>query len=145
MGKRFIMVLLSLLLIGVQTFAQNVVTGKVTDAKGEPIAAVGIQIKGTNVGVITDLDGNYRINAGNGAELVFTSIGYKTVTVPVGNRSTLNVVLEEDTLLLDDVVVVGYGTARRKDLTGSISAIQSETIGNRLETKMDEASDRYAE
>ena len=128
MGKRFIMVLLSLLLIGVQTFAQNVVTGKVTDAKGEPIAAVGIQIKGTNVGVITDLDGNYRINAGNGAELVFTSIGYKTVTVPVGNRSTLNVVLEEDTLLLDDVVVVGYGTARRKDLTGSISAIQSETI-----------------
>lgn len=128
MGKRFIMVLLSLLLIGVQTFAQNVVTGKVTDAKGEPIAAVGIQVKGTNVGVITDLDGNYRINAGNGAELVFTSIGYKTVTVPVGNRSTLNVVLEEDTLLLDDVVVVGYGTARRKDLTGSISAIQSETI-----------------
>lgn len=128
MGKRFIMVLLSLLLIGVQTFAQNVVTGKVTDAKGEPVAAVGIQIKGTNVGVITDLDGNYRINAGNGAELVFTSIGYKTVTVPVGNRSTLNVVLEEDTLLLDDVVVVGYGTARRKDLTGSISAIQSETI-----------------
>lgn len=128
MGKRFIMLLLPLLLIGVQTFAQNVVTGRVTDAKGEPIAAVGIQIKGTNVGVIADLDGNYRINAGSGAELVFSSIGYKTVTVPVGNRSSLNIVLEEDSLLLDDVVVVGYGTARRKDLTGSISAIQSETI-----------------
>ncbi len=128
MSKHFITVMLAFLMIGTQAFAQKSVTGKVTDAKGEPIPAAGVQVKGTNVGAITDLDGNFRINAGSEAELVISSIGYKTVTVPVGNRTVLNVILEEDSLLLDDVVVVGYGTARRKDLTGSISAIQSESI-----------------
>ena len=128
MVKRFVIVMLAVLTMGLQAFAQNAVTGKVVDSKGEPIAAAGVQVKGTNTGVITDLDGNFRINAGAGAELVISSIGYRTATVPVGNRNTVNVALEDDTLLLDDVVVVGYGTARRKDLTGSISAIQSETI-----------------
>ena len=128
MVKRFVIVMLAVLTMGLQAFAQNVVTGKVVDSKGEPIAAAGVQVKGTNTGVITDLDGNFRINVGSNAELVISSIGYRTATVPVGNRNTVNVALEDDTLLLDDVVVVGYGTARRKDLTGSISAIQSETI-----------------
>ena len=128
MVKRFVIVMLAVLTLGLQAFAQNVVTGTVVDAKGEPIAAAAVQVKGTNTGVITDLDGNFRINAAAGAELVISSIGYRTATVPVGNRNTINVALEDDTLLLDDVVVVGYGTARRKDLTGSISAIQSETI-----------------
>ena len=128
MVKRFVIVMLAVLTMGLQAFAQNVVTGKVVDAKGEPIAAAAVQVKGTNTGVITDLDGNFRINAGKSAELVISSIGYRTATVPVSNHTTINVALEDDTLLLDDVVVVGYGTARRKDFTGSISAIQSETI-----------------
>lgn len=128
MGKRIITFLLALLFVGAQVFAQNSVTGKVTDSNGEAIPGASIMVKGTNTGVITDLDGNFRINVKANAELVFSSIGYKTTTVPVGNRGVINVILEDDTLLLDDVVVVGYGTARRKDLTGSLSAIQSETI-----------------
>ncbi|MBQ6015475.1 MAG: SusC/RagA family TonB-linked outer membrane protein [Bacteroidales bacterium] len=116
------------LLLGVQAFAQNVITGKVLDSKGEPVPAAGVQVKGTNNGVVTDLDGNFSIKAGSGSVLVVSSIGYKTTSVTVGNQSNIVVTVEDDALLLDDVVVVAYGTARKKDLTGSLSAIQSETI-----------------
>ncbi len=127
MVKRFIMVML-VLLMGVQAFAQNVITGKVLDSKGEPVPAAGVQIKGTNNGVVTDLDGNFSIKAASGSVLVVSSVGYKTTNVTVGNQSNIVVTVEDDALLLDDVVVVAYGTARKKDLTGSLSAIQSETI-----------------
>ena len=127
MVKRFIMVTLALLTIGVQAFAQNAVTGKVVDAKGEPVVGAGVQIKGTTVGVVTDLDGNFSLKAADKATLVISSIGYKTAEVAVGNRNNLKVVLEEDTLFLDDVVVVGYGTARKRDVSG---AIQSVNYGN---------------
>ena len=100
MGKRLLSALLVFLMLGVQAFAQNSVTGKVTDSKGEAIPGASIMVKGTNTGVITDLDGNFRIKVGANAELVFSSIGYKTTTVPVGNRGVINVILEDDTLLL---------------------------------------------
>ena len=128
MVKRFVIVMLAVLTLGLQALAQNVVTGKVVDAKGEPVAAAGVQVKGTNVGVVTDLDGNFRINAGSNASLVFSSIGYKTQEVPVGSRTNLNVVLEDDSLLLDDVVVVAYGTARKRDLTGSVGTVDNKTL-----------------
>jgi iron complex outermembrane receptor protein len=130
MVKRFIMVMLAMLTIGIQAFAQNVITGKVLDSKGEPVPAAGVQIKGTNNGVITDLDGNFSLKAASGDVLVVSSIGYKTTNVVVGNQTTINVVVEDDALLLDDVVVVAYGTARKKDLTGSLSAIQPEAIAS---------------
>ena len=124
------MVMLAMLTIGIQAFAQNVITGKVLDSKGEPVPAAGVQIKGTNNGVITDLDGNFSLKAASGDVLVVSSIGYKTTNVVVGNQTTINVVVEDDALLLDDVVVVAYGTARKKDLTGSLSAIQPEAIAS---------------
>ncbi|MBR0175370.1 MAG: TonB-dependent receptor [Bacteroidales bacterium] len=123
MVKRFIMVVLALLTISMQAFAQSAVTGKVVDSKGEPVPAAGVLIKGTNNGVVTDLDGNFSIKAGSEAVLVVSSVGYKTTEVAVGNRSSLNVVLEEDALLLDDVVVVGYGTARKRDVSGAIASV----------------------
>ncbi|MBR0175369.1 MAG: SusC/RagA family TonB-linked outer membrane protein [Bacteroidales bacterium] len=123
MVKRFIMVMLALLTIGVQAFAQNVVTGKVADAKGEPVVGAGVQVKGTTVGVVTDLDGQFSIKTDAKATLVISSIGYKTAEVAVGNRTSLNVVLEEDALFLDDVVVVGYGTARKRDVSGAIASL----------------------
>lgn len=128
MVKRFIMVTLALLTIGVQAFAQNVVTGKVVDTKGDPVPAAGVQVKGTNNGIVTDLDGNFSLKAASGDVLVVSSIGYKTANVAVGNQQSLNIVLEDDALLLDDVVVVAYGTARKRDLTGSISTVQNKTI-----------------
>ena len=88
MVKRFIMVTLAFLMIGVQAFAQSMITGKVVDTKGDPVAAAGIQIKGTNIGVITDLDGIFSIKAASGDVLVVSSIGYKTTNVAVGNRHT---------------------------------------------------------
>ena len=123
MVKRFIMVVFALLTIGVQAFAQSAVTGKVVDAKGEPVVGAGVQIKGTNAGVVTDLDGQFSIKADSKATLVITSIGYKAAEVAVGNRNNLNVVLEEDALFLDDVVVVGYGTARKRDVSGAIASV----------------------
>ena len=131
MVKRFIMVMLALLTIGVQAFAQNVVTGKVVDSNGEPVVGAGVQVKGTTSGVVTDLDGNFSVKTGANATLVISSIGYKTANVAVGSRNNLSVVLEDDSLFLDDVVVTGYNTqTRKKDLTGSITQISNKIIEN---------------
>ena len=125
------MVALALLTIGVQAFAQNVVTGKVVDSNGEPVVGAGVQIKGTTTGVVTDLDGNFSVKTGANATLVISSIGYKTANVAVGSRNNLSVVLEDDSLFLDDVVVTGYNTqTRKKDLTGSITQISNKIIEN---------------
>ncbi len=122
MLKRFILVALACL-IGVQVFAQTTVTGKVVDAKGEPVVGAGVQIKDSSIGVATDLDGLFSLRAADNAVLVISSIGYKTVEVAVRGQKTINVVLEEDTLFLDDVVVVGYGTARKRDVSGAIASV----------------------
>ncbi len=127
MFKR-LMVLLALLTVGTQVFAQHSVTGKVTDAQGEPLIGVNVLIKGTNTGAMTDLDGVYRLSAKPDAILVFSSIGYTTQDIPVNGRSTINVTLSDDTMFLDDVVVIGYGSAKRKDLTGSLTQIDNRLI-----------------
>ncbi len=123
MVKRFIMVTLACLVVGVQAFAQSVVSGKVIDAKGEPVIGAGVQIKGSTTGVATDLDGAFSIRVDDNATLVISSIGYKTAEIAVRGKKTINIVLEEDTLFLDDVVVVGYGTARKRDVSGAIASV----------------------
>jgi len=124
MTKRFMMVLLAFLTIGMQVFAQNSVAGKVTDESGEPLVGASVLVKGTHTGAVTDLDGNYTLTGVNSnSVLVFSSIGYKTVEATVGNQKNIYVVLPEDTEYLDDVVVVGYGTARRKDVSGAIQSL----------------------
>lgn len=124
MGKRLITTLLVLLTIGVQAFAQSAVSGKVTDKAGEPLVGVNVLVKGTNAGTMTDLDGNWTIaNVESNAVIVFSSIGFSSREVTVGTKKVINVVLEDDTNFLDEVVVVGYGTARRRDLSGSIASV----------------------
>ena len=122
MTKRILLVLLASLTIGMQAFAQNV-SGKVADAKGEAIPGASVIVKGTTTGTMTDLDGAYQLNAGSNATLVFSCIGYTTQEVTVGSQKAINVTLAEDSALLDEVVVVGYGTARKKDLSGSIQSV----------------------
>ena len=107
------------------------VSGTVVDNTGIPVMGVGVVVKGTGNGTVTDIDGNYTISADGDAVLVFTSLGYKTVEVTVGKRSVLNVTLEEDTLFLEDAVVVGYGVQKKENLTGAVSVIDSESIGKR--------------
>ena len=124
MSKRFITALLALLFIGVQAFAQNAVSGKVTDASGEPLVGVNVLVKGTTNGTMTDLDGNWNLNnIKQGAVLVFSSIGYASQEVTVGSQRTVNVQLKDDAAFLDEVVVVGYGTARKKDVSGAIASV----------------------
>ena len=99
--------MLGLLILGAQAFAQRSVSGKVTDASGEPLVGVAVQIKGTNTGTSTDMEGNWSLNSvRDNAVLVFSSIGYATQEVTVGAQRTINLVLKDDTTFLDEVVVV---------------------------------------
>lgn len=121
--------MLAMLTIGIQAFAQNPVSGRVTDKSGEPVVGAGVLVKGTTTGTTTDLDGNWKLaNVKPGAVLEISSIGYATQQVAIGNAKQYNIALEEDALFLDDVVVVGYGTSKRKDLTGSLAQINGDLI-----------------
>ncbi|MDO6604573.1 SusC/RagA family TonB-linked outer membrane protein [Arenibacter palladensis] len=107
---------------------QQTITGSVSDALG-PLPGVSIVIKGTSQGTTTDFDGNYSIEvADNAAVLVFSYLGYKSQEVPVGSNTELNVTLTEDTSELDEVVVLGYTTRKKGELTGSVSTVSSEEI-----------------
>ena len=102
--------------------AQGNVSGKVVDTTGEPIIGASVVVKATSVGTVTDLDGNYAIqNVPEKATLVFSYVGYRTQSIAVGGKSTINVTLEEDKQMLDEVVVVGYGVQRKSDVTGALT------------------------
>ena len=108
-------------------FAQVSVSGKVVDAGGIEMPGVNIAIKGTMVGTMTGADGTFTLSSipgGKDAVLVFSFIGFRSQEVKVGNQTFINVKLEEDTEQLEEVVVIGYGTARKKDLSGAISNVQ---------------------
>lgn len=123
MSKRII-VFFAVLFIGLQAFAQTTVSGVVSDEKGETLVGVNIQIKGTSNGTMTDLDGKWSLNNVNAKTvLVFSSIGYTTEEITVGTQRNIKVTLKEDNNFLDEVVVVGYGTARKKDVSGAISSV----------------------
>ena len=121
------LILALLLLNSTMMFAQNAVSGQVKDQTGEPLIGVSILEQGTNNGTVTDINGNFRLNVAQGKTLNISYIGYKTQAVRVsGNR--LNVVLEEENTNLNEVVVVGYGTMRRKDVTSSITTVKAEDL-----------------
>lgn len=112
-----------------QSFAQSAVSGQVTDAKGEPLVGVNVLVKGTTNGTMTDENGRYNLpGTASGNVLVFSSIGFSSQEVTVRNSSVINVVLQDDNKYLDEVVVVAYGTQRRKDLTGSMSEVKSDIV-----------------
>jgi TonB-linked SusC/RagA family outer membrane protein len=119
-------------------FAQTRVRGTVSDAMG-PAIGVSVVEKGTNNGVITDLDGNYEITVKPGATLVFSSIGYATQEIAVGSQSVINVLLKEDAEFLDEVVVVGYGTMKRSDLSGSSVSMKEEDLKGSIITNLDQS------
>lgn len=105
------------------------ITGVVLDAYGEPVIGANVVVKGTTNGTITDFDGNYSIEGvPSNATLQVSYIGYLTKDIPVGNQSAINVTLMEDTQALDEVVVVGYGTMRKSDVTGSIAVAKGDEL-----------------
>ncbi|SEJ50478.1 TonB-linked outer membrane protein, SusC/RagA family [Cyclobacterium xiamenense] len=107
------------------------VSGTVTDANGEPIPGATVSVPGTSIGTATDLDGKYTITVPDGASLVFSFIGFESQTVEVGNRQTINISLVESTANLDEVVVVGYGTQQKVNLTGAVGVATSERLEGR--------------
>ncbi len=114
------------LLISLGAFAQDVVTGKVTDAAdGSGIPGVSVAVKGTTRGAQTDANGTYKVNAGSNATLVFSFVGYSTKEVSVGGKSVVNVALAADNKSLEEVVVVGYGTQKRKEISGTVTSLGS--------------------
>lgn len=123
--------LLSLLCLGItqSLLAQNVtVKGKVTDEKGEMIPGASVTVKGSQQGTLTDAEGVYSIDVAGNATLVFSFLGYLKEEVAVSNRSTIDVSLKTDTKALEEVVVVGYGTQRKVETTGSIASVKAEDL-----------------
>lgn len=114
------------------------VTGKVIDNYGEPMIGVSILEKGTTNGVVTDIDGNYALNATEGGTLVFSYVGYVTQEHPVA-AGTLNITLAEDTETLEELVVVGYGVQKKSNVTGAISKVDEEAMRNRTITSAQDA------
>ena len=113
-----------------QASQQNLtVSGVVTSAADQlPLIGVSVQVKGTTNGAITDLDGNYTVSVASGETLVFSYIGFKTQEIQITNQTTLNVVMEEDSETLDEVVVVGYGVQKKKLVTGATVQVKGETL-----------------
>ena len=103
------------------------ITGVVSDAMG-PIIGANVLEKGTTNGVITDIDGNFALNVKPGATIVVSFIGYVSQEIKITNQTTVNITLKEDSEMLDEVVVVGYGTQRVKDLTGAATNVKMDEI-----------------
>ncbi len=120
--------------------AQNV-TGTVKDANGEPVIGAFVMVQGTTIGASTDIDGKYALNVPDPATAVleFSMIGMGTVTIPVNDRAVVDAVLSDDTTFLDEVVVVGYATVKRRDLLGSVSSVSSEKLTEQPVTTVSQA------
>lgn len=106
------------------------ISGVIKDEKGFTLPGVSIVVKGTTTGTITDIDGKYSINVPSGAVLAFNYVGFVPQEVKIGNQSTLDIVLKEDTQALDEVVVVGYTTQKKADLTGAVSSVKMSNLND---------------
>ncbi|GAB4040362.1 SusC/RagA family TonB-linked outer membrane protein [Spirosoma gilvum] len=114
------------------TLADRTLNGRVTDEKNEALPGVTVLLKGTQRGTVTDADGRYRIEVPDGsATLVFSFVGYVSQEVSVGSQSSVNVSLKADNKTLDEIVVIGYGTARKSDLTGAVSGVKEAELAER--------------
>jgi TonB-dependent starch-binding outer membrane protein SusC len=123
--------LMFLLILAGTGYGQNLtVQGKITDSRtGDVLVGVNIVVQGTITGTISDANGNYSINVPSAnSTLVYSYIGYTVLSVPVNGKTTLNVSLSEEAKALDEIVVIGYGTQKKSDLTGSITVVKTEEV-----------------
>ncbi len=115
------------------------VTGVIADVNGEPLIGATVKVKGTQNATVTDFDGNYTIEAPEGATLEVSYIGFNTQEVKVGSRNSYNIEMAEDNNSLEELVVIGYGMVKKKDLTGSIAAVKGDELVNRRTTMLSNA------
>lgn len=130
--KVFLTLMFGILALSSNMYAQSstpiTITGNVKDVNNEPIISSSILVKGTTTGAVTDIDGNYELKAPADGTLVFSFIGFKPQEIAINGRTTIDVILEEDVEMLKEVVVIGYGSVRREDLTGAVTAIKADEI-----------------
>ena len=117
----------------------HVLTGRIVDNNGEAIIGANVVVKGTTNGTVTDIDGNFSIEADPNSVLNISYIGYLSKEIVVGNQKTINVVLLEDTKTLDEVVVIGYGTQKKADLTGSVANVSTDDLNTQSNTTIGQA------
>ena len=130
--SKSIMTLVCLLLASASAFAQTkTVTGTVTDAANEPLIGASVLVQGTSTGTITDMDGKYSISVTPEDVLAFSYVGMTSQTIKVGAQNVINVTLKEDSQVLAETVVIGYGSAKKRDLTGSITNVKGEELANK--------------
>ena len=129
-----LMALFLLCLFPLGAMAQSLVKGTVKDVAGDPIIGASVKVQGAKSGAITDLNGNFSVQADNNATLVISYIGYTTETVKVAGRNNIPVTLKEDAQTLNDVVVIGYGVQKKSDLTGSVAQVKAEDLKHRSTT-----------
>lgn len=136
--KAFLMTMLSVMLTILSAGAQSGTTinvkGTITDNAGETIIGANILLQGTSTGTITDYDGNFTLQVPPDGVLLISYIGYKSQSIPINNRTTIHITMEEDTELLEELVVIGYGTVRKEDATGSVVAVDATKINKGLAT-----------
>ena len=134
--------LLAILCLGVawSISAQTTITGIVTDDTGEPLIGAGVMVEGTQIGTITGIDGDYSLTVpADAVNLVFSYIGFANQVVPIDGRTRIDIVLAADQTFLDEVVVVGYATVKRRDLLGSVSSVGSEKLAEQPVTTVSQA------
>lgn len=112
------------------------ITGTVVDQTGTPVIGANVMVKGTTNGTITDMDGKFTLDVDKGATLIVSYIGFTSQEIKVGNQTKLSIELKEDSQALDELVVVGYGTMKKADLTGSVATVDSEVLEDRPITNL---------
>ena len=122
-----------------QTAPTKKVTGIVTDSNGEPIIGANVSVKGTTTGTITDIDGHFSLEAIQGQTILVSFIGYSSKEIDITDKSSYQISMSDDTQNLDEVVVIGYGTVRKKDLTGAVGSVKSEDMMQRPSTSISQS------
>lgn len=136
----FLLLLLGITTLSAQNQQEKTITGTVLDTEGVEMIGVSVQIKGTMIGVITNVNGQYSINVPENAEaLVFSYVGHVSQEIPIGSSTIIDVSLEADLLGLEEVVVIGYGSVKKSDLTGSVGSVASDKLAQRGSTAAAEA------
>lgn len=139
LSPRALLIAVGMLLCSMTTFAQFAVTGTVIDDTDEPLLGVSVMEVGTSNGVSTDLDGNFSITVKSGeASLSFSYVGMNPQTVKINGRHTINVTMTTNSQVMDEVVVVGYGTQKKSDITGSVASIGEDAMRKTIVTNADQ-------
>ena len=132
MQRVLLLALLFVCLAPLSALAQTIqLTGTVTDTKGESLIGASVLEKGTSNGCITDVDGNFTLTVSPKTTMVISYVGYVTQEIPLNGQKNIKIALKDDSEMLDEVVVVGYGTMKKSDMTGAISSVKAEDLMKR--------------